>query len=333
MKNVLASVIVPAYNAEKTIGRCIDSLLNQTFENIEIIIVDDGSTDGTELICSSFCDERIRFVHQENGGVSSARNRGLEIAEGEYILFCDSDDWVEENFVECLCNEFDNSDIDLVVCGLYLNDIPNKKICTKNSDSEKIKIIDASGFTELREKDLLAYPVNKAFRKKEIDKNALCFDVNLHECEDLVFNLNYISKMNGSIAVVPDVLYHYEFSGDSLSTKYHNDRFFDVIRPIFSAYENTLCELDIKQVDFLKDIYTTYFLKIIENIPMLWDERNTFGFFRKLKKVRSIVLSREYSKCFEKMDKGRFDKKFLLTFGSKNWILVLLFMKVFMWKK
>lgn len=332
MKDVIASVIVPVYNSEETIGRCIDSLLDQTLRNIEIIVVDDGSTDNTSLVCYSYEDERLRFITQENGGVSKARNKGLDVARGKYILFCDSDDWVEKNFVESLCNEFKDLNVDLVVCGICLNDIQSGNVSAKSSKSFEKKVFDSSGFIELREKDLLAYPVNKAFKKDLIDKFSLSFDVNLSECEDLVFNLNYISKMENKMVVIPDILYHYEFRENSLSSKYHNDRFFDVIRPIFSAYEKIISKLNVKDVRFLQEIYTTYFLKIIENIPMLWDEKNSFSLLEKLTKVRGIVLSQEYSLCFERMDKSRFKKIALLIYGRRNWVLVLIFMKLFAWE-
>lgn len=331
MKNIIASVIVPAYNAEKTIGRCIDSLLNQTLKSIEVIVVDDGSTDNTSLVCNSYCDERLKLIYKENGGVSSARNKGLEIANGEYILFCDSDDWVENNFVEGLCKGFEKANIDLVVCGIYLNDIQNEKMSLKSIEGNDEEVLDASGFIRLREKDLLAYPVNKAFRKKVISENSLCFDVNLCECEDLVFNLNYISNMKSDMVVIPDALYHYEFSGDSLSTKYHNDRFFDVIRPIFAAYEMIISKLGIKDSNFLSEIYSAYFLKTIENIPLLWDKRNTFGLVEKLLKVKKIVSSEEYSLCFQKMNKTKFNKVSLMVYGSRCWLLVLIFMKIYSW--
>ena len=92
----LISVIIPAYNAQKTIYRCLESILNQTYRNIEVIVVNDGSSDDTENICRQFEDERVRIVNQKNQGVSQARNTGIVLAQGKYICFVDSDDYVME---------------------------------------------------------------------------------------------------------------------------------------------------------------------------------------------------------------------------------------------
>ena len=104
MQKKLVSIIVPIYKVEKYLKQCLDSILNQTYENIEIILVDDGSPDNCGKICDEYAsnDKRIRVIHKENGGLSSARNAGLDVATGEYISFIDSDDYVSENFIKRL---------------------------------------------------------------------------------------------------------------------------------------------------------------------------------------------------------------------------------------
>ena len=100
----LISIIIPVYNVEQYLHRCVDSVLNQTYKNLEIILVNDGSPDNCPFICDEYAkkDKRIIVVHKENGGLSSARNAGLEIVQGEYISFIDSDDWIHENYNEIL---------------------------------------------------------------------------------------------------------------------------------------------------------------------------------------------------------------------------------------
>lgn len=111
----LISIIVPMYNREKTISKCLDSILNQTYSNFELIIIDDGSTDNSFTICEQYVkdDDRIKLIHQENQGVSSARNKGLDISEGEYIAFIDSDDYVSDDYLEYLYTliQYDNTKI------------------------------------------------------------------------------------------------------------------------------------------------------------------------------------------------------------------------------
>lgn len=118
VKNDLISVIVPVYNTELYLSRCIDSIIDQTYKNLEIILVDDGSTDHSGEICDSYAekDKRIQVIHKENGGTASARNRGLEIARGEYVGFVDSDDYVAEDMYQTLV-EYMQPDIDIICCG------------------------------------------------------------------------------------------------------------------------------------------------------------------------------------------------------------------------
>ena len=118
MKNYFITVVVPIYNAEQYIERAVKSLLNQTTNEIEIILVDDGSKDNSIEICKNYLnqDKRVQLIHQENSGVSAARNRGIEQACGEYIGFIDSDDWIEPNMYECLLREANQASADIVIC-------------------------------------------------------------------------------------------------------------------------------------------------------------------------------------------------------------------------
>lgn len=111
------TIIVPVYKVEKYLRRCLDSLVNQTYKNLEIILVDDGSPDNSGAICDEYVqkDSRISVIHKENGGLSSARNAGLEICNGVYVLFVDSDDWVENNYVEAMLEY--KTENNVVCCG------------------------------------------------------------------------------------------------------------------------------------------------------------------------------------------------------------------------
>ena len=120
-QNPLISVIVPVYNVEAWLPRCGDSILSQTYENLEILLVDDGSTDDSGLICEEYAkkDTRIRVIHKENGGLSSARNSGLDAASGEYIGFVDSDDWIEPEMYAEMLSLMLKSDAQIVCAGRY----------------------------------------------------------------------------------------------------------------------------------------------------------------------------------------------------------------------
>lgn len=130
----LVSVIVPVYNAEHFIEKCIHSILNQSYKNIELILVNDGSTDNSVKICDSFAkiDNRIKLIHQANSGPSVARNNGIYNAKGKYIQFIDADDYIEENMIETLVNEMEKG-LDIVICGYKrIFKEENKITSTKN---------------------------------------------------------------------------------------------------------------------------------------------------------------------------------------------------------
>ncbi len=144
----LISIIVPVYNVEKYLRKCIDSIVNQTYKNLEIILVDDGSTDDSGKICDEFAekDGRIKVIHKENGGLSSARNAGLEIAAGKYLGFVDSDDYIAQDMYESMYAAINEFDADIACCGRYdvYDDKPMKKSFVMDRPIE-MKSIDAIG--------------------------------------------------------------------------------------------------------------------------------------------------------------------------------------------
>ena len=134
------SVIVPVYNAERYLGRCVESILNQTYTNIEIILIDDGSPDKCPVICDSFAkeDQRIIVIHKKNGGVSSARNAGMRVAKGEYITFIDGDDWVDSNYVSYLLDFSERDGIFFLHCLFQERKMSKKwKLFGKNASIEQ----------------------------------------------------------------------------------------------------------------------------------------------------------------------------------------------------
>lgn len=213
----LVSIIVPIYNKENLVGRCVDSLIAQTYKNIEIILIDDGSTDKSLLVCQSYKDKdsRIRVLHKSNGGLSDARNYGLAHATGIWVSFVDGDDYVENNYIETmLCN---SEGANLVVCCCY--QLTNQKQSVKrhffgNSFLEDKKTIYNEIIIPMitlnREKNNLLFPVwNKLYRKQLIDENHLKFDTNLPYAEDYMFNVQ-IFKIVLGIRFIDVPLYYYD---------------------------------------------------------------------------------------------------------------------------
>ena len=136
MSKKLISVIVPVYNSEKYVNRCIDSILNQTYENLEVILIDDGSSDGSLKICESWAekDNRIKILKQKNSGVSSARNLGIENASGDYVAFVDNDDWLRPEMYETMLSLAEKEKSDVTVCKFINVDEKYNRIKIKESN-------------------------------------------------------------------------------------------------------------------------------------------------------------------------------------------------------
>lgn len=219
--NDLITVIVPVYNVEKYLEDCIKSIINQTYANIEIILVDDGSTDGSLNICKQYAteDSRITIIQQENYGVSCARNKGIEIAKGNYITFVDSDDWIETEFVETLYNETKEKEADVVICGYNRVIGENKekihfegKKHDFNSNDYFIKVLNPQtgfGFCHM-----------KLIKRKCIDK--VRFDEGLTVGEDALFNMEIAKNINKAI-LIEKRLYNYRINENSVVKKFDNN--------------------------------------------------------------------------------------------------------------
>ena len=222
MKKV--SVIVPVYKVEKYLHECVESILRQTYRELQIILVDDGSPDGSGAICDEYalCDDRITVIHGENGGLSAARNRGMALCEGEYVLFVDSDDWLEDNAIEVLVNK---AKADLLDILLYDAISFDENTPEPSDDSEITKYIrkqfypgvytGADLFTQMLKNDEYRSPVQYYFYKRSfLDDHQLRFHEGiLHEDEEFnFFALLYAQR----VAHISDVLYHHRFRVDSI---------------------------------------------------------------------------------------------------------------------
>lgn len=188
--HLLISVIVPVYNVEKYLDRCIDSIVKQTYKNLEIILVDDGATDTCPEMCDLWKnkDDRIRVIHKENGGLSSARNEGLKHAKGEYVIFIDSDDWIENDFLEKLYEEAKLYNLD-IVCGGYKTFFSDNHLEEKRRKEELINLGVVKGrdflLAQLESNDYRMEVWDDLYRRDFLLENNLFFiEGVLHEDEE-----------------------------------------------------------------------------------------------------------------------------------------------------
>lgn len=229
------SIIVPIYNVEKSLYRCVDSILKQTLKDIEIILVDDGSSDKCPEICDKYqlIDERVKVIHKNNGGVSSARNAGLQIATGDYVGFVDSDDWIEEDMYEILLYLANKYEAQMVSCKFIdevENEINNNERIVE-TEEECIYSGEKLYSAILNSKLMGGYACNKIFRRNMIE---YYFDEELSQCEDHLFSVKYLSNVRCAVYTNRG-LYHYQhrisrdcFSYDALKVN------------IMDAYEQLL---------------------------------------------------------------------------------------------
>lgn len=206
----MISVIVPVYNGEKTIERCVRSILSQKQVQLELLLIDDGSADKTYALCRSLAegDSRIRLFHQENAGVSAARNRGLENAVGDFVTFVDADDLLAPGALAALAAEAE-SGADFVIGSHCLFRGPWRQV-VRHKSSDGIP-------------SLMSLMCGKLYRRSLLEREGLRFREDLHYGEDTVFNLRY-AALAAKIQVIPQVVSHCRMGGAASSRRYYPDR-------------------------------------------------------------------------------------------------------------
>ncbi len=225
------SIIVPVYNVERYLPRCIDSILAQTFTDFELILTDDGSPDNSGLICDEYAekDARIRVIHQENGGVGKARNAGLDVAQGDYVCFVDPDDVISPNYLEIFKSSIEEKKTDIVVCAYQRNHIKDDRIIfTEIKNKAPVGSFEDYGseITSLHKNTLLFMLWNKLFKKTIIDTNHIRFTSH-KKYEDAIFIYRYLTFCN-SVYFNDEVLYFYSIFKNNTKTatlKYTSDYF------------------------------------------------------------------------------------------------------------
>lgn len=212
------SIIVPVYNGEQRLRRCVESILRQDYPNVEVILVDDGSRDGSLSLMEDYArsDKRVRAIHKKNGGVSSARNRGLAEASGVYVQFVDADDWLPLESTKLLVREAESSGAQLVVGDFYR--VVEENVSQKGS-IEKSGVLTLQQYADemMRSPADLYYGVlwNKLYRREIIERETLRMDESISYSEDMIFNLEYLLHVK-TVAVLKAPVYYYIHTKGSL---------------------------------------------------------------------------------------------------------------------
>lgn len=214
---ISVSVIVPVYNAGKYLPACLDSITNQHLRDIEIIVVDDGSTDDSGQVADRYAanDSRIHVVHQENAHLSAARNAGIQLAKGEYIAFIDSDDWIEADMFSSMYQTALREEADMVISGVIVeftkeNRVHFDKVGEEYTERDPMNFY--SLFVRLSELHLFNYACNKLYRTRILKERMLRFRIEA-PFEDIAFNLQVLKEV-GVVSIIPGTYYHYIRRGE-----------------------------------------------------------------------------------------------------------------------
>ena len=256
-EKALISIIIPVYKVEKYLEKCIQSVINQTYENLQIILVDDGSPDNCGKICDEYAkkDHRIEVIHKSNGGLSDARNKGLEMAKGEYIGFVDSDDYIEADMYEVLYNLLKQYNADVSICNFYT--VSQGKISIKNADNgineyNRIEILKEI----LLDKNIQSYAWNKLYKKELFDE--IKYPIG-KKYEDIGTTFYLLEKCN-KVVVTGKSEYYYINRQDSIVNNVTESTITDYIELIMQRYdyiEENIKELSSYNKDYLKRILKT----------------------------------------------------------------------------
>ena len=294
MKKPIISVIVPVYNVEKYLAKCLDTILAQTFSNIEIICVNDGSTDNSRKILAQYAqkDSRVKIVDKKNGGLSSARNAGMKVATGEFYSFIDSDDWIEETMLEKLYNSMVSLNTDISICAVHQYDETNQRIDDSNPyytlgyfdesfDNKAFSYVDTKPFLL----DVCVMAWNKLYRKSFIDEcNAEFPEGLIFEDGPFFFSIFFKTQR---VSIVRDFLYYYRINRSGSIIQKAGKKFLNVIDVVELMYNK------VKEIPDFEDVKYTFFRKKVEDFIYRFENlnpkyRNAFA-----KKLKQSSLTNE----------------------------------------
>ncbi len=307
--NGLISVVIPVYNVEVYLKRCIDSILNQTYKNIQVILVNDGSKDNSGLICNQYAqkDSRITVIHQENKGVSSARNAGIKASKGDYITFVDADDELVENAFDITVEYLEKHQADVVSYGWEIIDEGTQEVTEQYDD---FQVLDNNEY--IIEKILEnysafggGYPWNKIWRTSVFDQ-VPAFDESMWYFEDLDWVVKMMLCIN-KMVVCPECLYKYYYRESSATNSAEKAQGREVSYHL--AIESIINQLSAKP-DLQKRFANKYYPEIINGI--IGAKRNSYSDLKNMLAKRMVKLKKDIFSSLRLQMKVRFVFVYLL---------------------
>ncbi len=297
------SIIVPVYNAERYLDKCIESILGQTYTDLELILINDGSRDNSCVICDRWSekDSRVRVIHQNNKGASATRNVGLDVASGEYICFVDADDWLEKDMVEQVCKVMDENAVDMVLFDPYVHIAK-----TGETYIDSIHLIQESGRilkTEITPEQLryIAGTIWRfVYKRSLLNEHAIRFDIQLPLSEDRIFNIVALG-CSTAISYLQKPLYHYWINDGGATSKYR-ENMMDVV---LATQEKAEC--------VLSQYWDASYIPIYEQVNIvdgallcvynIFSPKNKSRFRSKYERVQEVVSHNRICAAYGKLKK------------------------------
>lgn len=313
------SIIVPIYNSEKYVQRCVESILKQTFASFELILVDDGSTDKSPSICDNMAkqDDRIKVIHKRNGGVSSARNVGIDISNGKYIMFCDSDDYVATDWCEILFRMIENSPNAWCVsniCRVTTSGKIEKHMAHEFVDEISEHNID---YFRIYEMGLSGYTVNKIYRLDVLREKKIRFNEDRDLGEDAEFNIKYFESCD-EIKFYKRALYYYTDNPEGAMKKYRPNifelnlsLFWERVPFIEKAELGTFCD--------------NWIYRFIHMFDEVFDIKNKMSFIEKMRYNQHMMNSKEFRFCVQNAEGKNENPKIMKILSLHNYYLFWVF--------
>lgn len=286
------SVIVPIYNMEQYLMPCVKSLLEQSFEDKEILLVNDGSRDRSLEICNELSQEHpdtVRVINKSNGGLSSARNAGIEAATGEYVCFVDPDDFVETIFLEKMYNTIINSGSDVVACGICVEYVNRNYTITEQVQNEQYYDAKDIGqaVLQLDDSGIFNYAWNKMYKKSVLNDNNITFDLDGVPGEDLLFNCKVFKNITG-VALIKECLYHYMRRDVVTLVNTYKSNLYEKVKK-FNEERRKLYEYLGIDSEFGRTCYARHYCEyILPCIFNLYRQNSDMTFERRTKEIRNI---------------------------------------------
>lgn len=319
------SVVVPIYKVEKYLGNCIESLIGQTLKDIEIILVDDGSPDGCPAICDKYAakDERVKVIHKPNGGVSAARNDGLKKATGEYIIFCDSDDWMEQDAFEVLYEAATANNSDIAIGDVYMvyEDSGNKYV---KFYKDGFTTSDRSNITDLIKADIyrtycpmpplegVAFgyggPWNKLVRRELLIKNSIEFDLRVKGIFDDILYTAHILADAEKVTYVQKPVYYYRILNSSI-TRTFKPNVVEINTAIFNSWEEFFASQPNGD-EYRSAFYACVLRRLEESIKLYFiNDKNEKPKAELKKELSDLIKQEPYKSAVRKVDFSKISMK------------------------